>query len=172
MPIAFHVDYWDYIGWQNEFSSADYSKRQRRHYQQSNIAQVYTPQVVKNGKDDRTWRYSHSQTSSNQVEKLSVDVLDDTAYINFKPQQKHQPLIAHVALLGFGFENKITAGENDDRILKHDFVVLNHVQKISKGNRWSIKLPQSSKLAKRFALTVWVSTTDSLKPIQVIGSWF
>ncbi len=81
------------------------------------------------------------------------------AYIKFKPQQKRQPLIAHIALLGFGFENKITAGENDNKILNHGVVVLNHTQKISKGNRCSIKLPRSTKSAKRFALAVWTHTT-------------
>lgn len=172
VPIAFHVDYWDYIGWSDEFADAKHSKRQRQHAQQRNISQVYTPEVVKNGKEDRSWRYQESGVLvDKKVGKLSVEVLDDTVYINFKPQQKDAPLVANVALLGSGFENKITAGENEDRILNHDFVVLSHVQESSHGNRWSIKLPHSSKPAKRFALAVWISTQDSLKPIQVIGSW-
>ncbi len=172
IPVAFHVDYWDYIGWQDEFASSDYSKRQRQHYQQGNISQVYTPAIVKNGKEDRSWRYQkRGILVDKKVGKLNVDVLDDTAYINFNPQQKHQDLVANVALLGFGFENKITAGENDDRVLKHDFVVLEHKKKISKTGRWSIQLPKSTKPAKRLALAVWISKKGSSKPIQVSASW-
>ncbi|KAA0446356.1 MAG: DUF1223 domain-containing protein [Candidatus Thioglobus sp.] len=168
VPIAFHVDYWDYIGWEDEFANSAYSKRQTQYRQQGNIRQIYTPQVVKNGKDDRTFRYTHSL--QNQITgKLSVDVLDDTVNISFNAKQ--QPLVANVALLGFGLESSVTAGENEDKILKHDFVVLGHQQKTANGNHWSIKLPQSSKPAKRFALAVWVNTPNSLKPIQVIGSW-
>ena len=172
VPMAFHVDYWDYIGWQDEFAKHDYTRRQRRHYLQGNISQVYTPGMIKNGKEDRSWRYKKSGVLvDKKVGKLSVDVLDDMVYINFKPQQKSAVLVANVALLGSGFENSITAGENARRVLKHDFVVLKHVQESSSGNRWSIKLPHSSKPAKRFALAVWISPQDSLKPIQVIASW-
>lgn len=54
VPMAFHVDYWDYIGWQDKFAHTDYTKRQKQHHQQGNISQVYTPQIIKNGKEDRT----------------------------------------------------------------------------------------------------------------------
>ncbi|SMN11221.1 hypothetical protein that often co-occurs with aconitase [uncultured Candidatus Thioglobus sp.] len=171
IPIAFHVDYWDYIGWQDKFASSDYSKRQNQYAQQGGISQMYTPQVVKNGKEDRSWRYQKKGFTDEKVGKLSVNILDDTAYITFKPTEKYSTLVAHVALLGSGLSSTVTAGENEDRILKHDFVVLNHTQKTSKVNRWSIKAPESSHDAQRFALAVWVSTEDSLKPIQVIGSW-
>ncbi|SMN00323.1 hypothetical protein that often co-occurs with aconitase [uncultured Candidatus Thioglobus sp.] len=171
IPIAFHVDYWDYIGWQDKFASSDYSERQKQYAQQGGISQMYTPQVVKNGKEDRSWRYQKSSFSDEKVGKLSVNVLDGTAYITFKPTEKQPALVAHIALLGSGLSSTVTAGENEDKILKHDFVVLNHTQKTSKVNRWSIKLPESSHDAQRFSLAVWVSAKDSLKPIQVVGSW-
>lgn len=173
IPMAFHVDYWDYIGWKDKFASNKYSKQQKQHRIEGNTSQVYTPQIVKNGKEDRSWRYQSRGVSTNKkVGKLIVDVIDDTAYINFKPQQKYTALVAHVALLGSGFESQITAGENDDKILKHDFVVLGHKQKDSNINRWSIKLPTSKKLAKRFSVAVWITKPNSLKPIQVSASWF
>ena len=122
VPMAFHVDYWDYIGWQDKFASNRYSNQQKQHYQQGNISQIYTPQIIKNGKEDRSWRYQKNGTLvDNKVGKLRVDIIDDIAYINFKSQQKHSFLTAHISLLGFGFENQITAGENEDRTLKHDF---------------------------------------------------
>lgn len=47
--LAYHVDYWDHQGWRDMFSSPDYTKRQRQ-YAASLNTQIYTPQVVVNGK--------------------------------------------------------------------------------------------------------------------------
>ena len=174
VPIAFHVDYWDYIGWQDKFANPKYSNRQRQYYQQNGISSVYTPEIIKNGKEDRSWNWYKNRSGvslGKKVGKLSVDVLDGIAYITFDSLQKRQPLVAHIVLLGSGFENKITAGENDDRTLKHDFVALKHTQKLSKVSRWSIPVPTSTKTPKRLALAVWISTQHTLKPIQTIGSW-
>jgi len=49
--LAYHVDYWDRLGWRDVFSSPDYSKRQYQ-YASKLGAQVYTPQVVVNGKTE------------------------------------------------------------------------------------------------------------------------
>lgn len=171
VPIAFHVDYWDYIGWKDKFANRQYSQRQEQHYKQGNVSSVYTPGLLRDGKEDRSWRYQRDDLPRKKTGKLSVDVLDDVVYINFEPTQKHKSLVAYVALLGVGFSSTVSAGENENRVLKHDFVVLNHAQKTSKANRWSIKLPKSTKTPKRFALAVWVSDNQSLKPVQVIGSW-
>ncbi len=171
VPVAFHVDYWDYIGWQDKFADSEYSQRQQQHYRQGNVSSVYTPGLLRDGVEDRSWRYNRDDLTREKTGKLSVDVLDDIVYVNFKPTKKHGTLVAHVVLLGSGLSSTVTAGENENRVLKHDFVVLNHTQKTSKANHWSIKLPKSSILAKRFAVAVWLSTKDSLKPVQTIGSW-
>jgi len=43
VPVAFHVDYWDYLGWKDSFSKKEYSSRQRLHRKQGNVKVVYTP---------------------------------------------------------------------------------------------------------------------------------
>jgi hypothetical protein len=45
-PLSFHVDYWNYIGWTDPFSSAEWSERQRRYARAFGTSRVYTPQVV------------------------------------------------------------------------------------------------------------------------------
>ena len=53
IPLSFHVDYWNYIGWTDPFSSADFSQRQRAYAQRAfRSHRVYTPQVVVNGRDE------------------------------------------------------------------------------------------------------------------------
>ena len=173
VPLVFHVDYWDYIGWKDRFAKPEYAKRQRRHKREGNLSQVYTPGVLKNGKEYRIWSYNkrHLYALGKNVGKLQVDVVDDIVYVNFNNQQKTNHLIANVALLGFGFVSKITSGENRAKTLKHNFVVLDHKHKLSRVNRWSIKLPRSNKTAKRYALAVWITEKNSLKPIQASANW-
>lgn len=53
VPLSFHVDYWNYIGWTDPFSSAEWSERQRRYARRAfDTGRVYTPQVVFNGEAD------------------------------------------------------------------------------------------------------------------------
>lgn len=49
--LAFHVDYWDNLGWKDRYADAAYSKRQRDSAGRSSKPQVYTPQMIVNGKD-------------------------------------------------------------------------------------------------------------------------
>jgi hypothetical protein len=48
--LAYHVDYWDRLGWKDAYSSADFSNRQVQYGHWLNVSPIYTPQVVVNGK--------------------------------------------------------------------------------------------------------------------------
>ncbi|HEV7516615.1 MAG TPA: DUF1223 domain-containing protein [Thermoanaerobaculia bacterium] len=52
IPLSFHVDYWNYIGWRDPFSSADWSGRQTRYSEAFRLGRLYTPQVVINGRSE------------------------------------------------------------------------------------------------------------------------
>jgi len=52
LPLSFHVDYWDYIGWKDPFASPLYSDRQRDYAHQLSLRYVYTPQMVVEGQFD------------------------------------------------------------------------------------------------------------------------
>ncbi len=53
LALAFHVDYWDYLGWKDRFSSADYTKRQRVLGANNLQRTIYTPEFFVNGKEAR-----------------------------------------------------------------------------------------------------------------------
>ena len=57
IPLAFHVDYWDYIGWVDRFASPAFTARQYRYAAQQSMRTVYTPGFFNNGKEWR-WRSS------------------------------------------------------------------------------------------------------------------
>ncbi|MEK7224336.1 MAG: DUF1223 domain-containing protein, partial [Bacteroidota bacterium] len=49
IPLSFHVDYWNRLGWTDPFSSSEYSERQREYAKQLNLESIYTPQLIING---------------------------------------------------------------------------------------------------------------------------
>ena len=49
IALAYHVDYWDYVGWKDTFGNAEYSDRQRAYAQSWGSSRIYTPQMVVNG---------------------------------------------------------------------------------------------------------------------------
>lgn len=51
IPLAFHVDYWNYIGWKDPFSKVEFTNRQRSYAALLHSDQIYTPQLVINGKE-------------------------------------------------------------------------------------------------------------------------
>ena len=49
VALAYHVDYWDYVGWEDTFGNADFSDRQRAYAKSWGSSRIYTPQMVVNG---------------------------------------------------------------------------------------------------------------------------
>ncbi|HLJ64950.1 MAG TPA: DUF1223 domain-containing protein, partial [Stellaceae bacterium] len=49
LALSFHVDYWDYIGWTDPYSSKQATQRQRAYSHQMALRYIYTPQMVVNG---------------------------------------------------------------------------------------------------------------------------
>lgn len=52
IAIALHVDYWDYIGWKDEFGDPAHAKRQRAYALKAGRRSIYTPQMIVNGRTD------------------------------------------------------------------------------------------------------------------------
>jgi hypothetical protein len=80
-----------------------------------------------------------------------------------------------MAVLGFDLETKVKAGENDGRVLHHDFVVLGYTHTAMHGasGRFTANasLPELSVAAPRRALAAWVSRKGNPTPLQAAGGW-
>jgi len=179
VPVAFHVDYWDYLGWKDRFASPDYSARQGRYARHGGLATVYTPGVVYNGRELRDWQgvSGHSLPAGGRGGLLRADVSGDRLLIQFRPTgNSPDPLFVEVALLGGALTTAVGAGENRGRTLRHDFVVLAmERQKLRAGQTaytGEVPLPVTGVRAPRRALAVWISTGDGdLRPLQATGGW-
>jgi hypothetical protein len=172
IPMAFHVDYWDYLGWRDRYSSPDYSQRQRQYARILGMRTVYTPGLFYNGSEWRNWYWGRTPpTAEHEVGQLKVSVNGDRLEAMFDAMPSEGGLELHVAILGMGLVNEIRAGENRGRTSKHEFVVLGHEQVRSEGRRWQTQLPQVAVKAPRYALVVWVSRAGHPAPIQSVGAY-
>ncbi len=119
IPLALHVDYWDYIGWKDEFSHPDYAKRQRGYAVQAKRRSVYTPQMIVNGVTDivgaRRMELSkaiaHHADLPSRVE-LSVNRSGSEILINAQPTNVDGPLIVRMLRYTPQRSAHITRGEN------------------------------------------------------------
>ena len=119
IPLALHVDYWDYIGWKDEFSHPDYAKRQRGYAVQAKRRSVYTPQMIVSGVTDivgaRRMELSkaiaHHADLPSRVE-LSVNRSGSEILINAQPTNVDGPLIVRMLRYTPQRSAHITRGEN------------------------------------------------------------
>lgn len=178
VPVAFHVDYWDYIGWRDRFASPAHSARQRRHAAEGGLSAVYTPGVLRNGAEWRDWRSGArpGRASGGRVGELRAAVTGDRVSVSFASLAPlSDPVLANVVTLGAGLSTKVQAGENRGRELRHDFVVLAmsaaplmHGEAGYVGN---LPLPSSTTAVPHRALAVWVTAGNKLQPVQATGGW-
>lgn len=134
IPLAFHVDYWDYLGWPDRFAQALFTQRQRALAAVHRSRTIYTPQVVLQGRDYRTWRTLQAdverinrtparaqiavQSTASHPGSLEVHVTVSVAVAADRQQAG-----LYVALYENKLHSVVTAGENTGRTLHHDFVV-------------------------------------------------
>ncbi|MFT5396352.1 MAG: hypothetical protein ACI85N_001550 [Gammaproteobacteria bacterium] len=179
VPVGFHVDYWNYIGWADRFSSPEYSARQRRYARTNNLKTVYTPGFLLNGEE---WRsFFGVRTLSTETDKkvgpLSLKISDMELAAVFYPIEAltDKILILNVAVLGFDIKTDVKAGENNNKELKHDFTVLGFksIPLYKDKSFYSVmtELPDIIETAPRMAVSAWINKENDMTPIQAVGGW-
>ncbi len=178
VPLAFHVDYWDRLGWRDRFSSKQWTERQSRYAAQWQSESVYTPAVVVNGREERGWSGTKfGSPNDRQTGQLNVNTSDGKTFaVEFRPVDGLSSAYeAHLALLGSGISTSVRAGENSGRSLAHDFVVLalqNSELKSEAGfNRARLTTSATAEAGARKAIAVWVTPRGQLFPLQATGGW-
>lgn len=131
IALAFHVDYWNYIGWTDPFSSKTWSDRQRGYAAVFGSNRIYTPQLVVNGRweavgsDAREVDRLLRDARGSLRDELSLEIEESTAGLTVRLSAPG-PMGARRAWLAVaesGFETPVGRGENADHTLRNDNVV-------------------------------------------------
>jgi len=171
VPVAFHVVYWDHLGWRDRFATKEYTARQYAYASQWSSDSVYTPGFVLDGVE---WRRSSGQhpplSSAEKAGILSAEYADDgVCRVKFDQPGDYD---VHVALLGGGITSGVRAGENNGRTLHHDFVALALKEARLKDGAAEVTLPSPAREGvARTSLAVWVTRRGELTPLQAAGGW-
>jgi len=135
VPLALHVDYWDYIGWKDPYARREFSLRQRKFTQLQRMAFVYTPQVMLQGRDFRGWGSAAFEDAVARINaqparaNLKLAILDADANgmqveVGAELVQASAAADLYLAAYQNRLQSRVNAGENRGRLLTHDYVVL------------------------------------------------
>jgi hypothetical protein len=134
LALAFHVDYWDRLGWKDRFAQAAYTERQQHAADVNHAGFVYTPQVLVQGRDVR-WRDAAAagalrNAAQPALVSVDLDVEREAAAIRVRATARPAgttPLPADtsivLAYVDNDLESEVKAGENRGVRLHHDHVV-------------------------------------------------
>ena len=148
LALSFHVDYWDRLGWKDPYSSREATKRQNRYATLLDLATVYTPQIVVDGK----WQAVGSDPPDveHAIELARRDRREVPVTLAFDHGRAQIRLgpggdAASAAVLLIGFDRRhvsaVKRGENSGRTLAHVDVVRGLEQVARSGSAGEIDVP-------------------------------
>jgi hypothetical protein len=185
VPLAFHVDYWDYIGWADRFANKEFGGRHRTLARANGSSTVYTPQIFVNGKDIRL-AFSNVKLNGTLKEintakpradiGLELDASNPGA-LNLSasasltnPSDDAQ---AYVAVYENKLSSNVKAGENRGVKLEHDYVVRELIGplKFDRSGKLEIKQSvavQSDWKLKDLGVAAFVQRRDNGETLQAL----
>jgi hypothetical protein len=131
-PLAFHVDYWNRLGWTDPFSDAAYSERQRAYARPVGSSRVYTPQMIVNGGEEfvGSRRVEAERAIQRALDApalatigLSATVDGSHVRIDYDVTDAPSASVLHLVLVQRQAEQAVPRGENAGRTLRHANVV-------------------------------------------------
>jgi hypothetical protein len=129
ITLAFHVDYWDRLGWKDRFSSPLYSRRQEIYSQAFKLDSNYTPQMVVDGRFEfvgsDTGKATREILRSTEQSKAAIDVVvdKDRATVKIGDAPSHTDATVYAAIAEDGISTRVERGENSGKTLEHVSVV-------------------------------------------------
>jgi hypothetical protein len=144
--LAYHVDYWNRLGWKDVFSSAEYSKRQGQYSEWLKSGSVYTPQIVVNGQKEfigseegtlrNAIKASLQKSAAATLNFSNVKLIGNNIDLQYHTEATLNNTLLVLALVEKAAQSKVKSGENSGRTLLHVQIVrqLQNINLNGKGN--------------------------------------
>lgn len=165
--LAWHVDYWDQLGWKDPYAQPVHTQRQRDYARALGATSVYTPQMVVNGRkhfvgSSRREARSEIAAATERLAELGLELTlrpfasgpDGWRALELNlalDADAHPGARAVVCVTERGLESAVTRGENSGRTLRHDEVVRASAEEPLRGRAVRLKLAVPPSLARERA---------------------
>ncbi|MFB9218065.1 DUF1223 domain-containing protein [Vibrio sinaloensis] len=168
IPVSYHVDYWDHLGWKDKYAKPEYSQLQRLYYAYDLVGSVYTPGFVVDGKE---WRgfFNWVKRDLPDMEKRPAKQLQlvrkgNQFKLTFEQQGNFD---ATIVFLSNNRYSQIKRGENRGRSLEHDFIARERLQGRASDGTWQFNL--NLPLEEIDAVVAWVTKPGEFERIQTVA---
>jgi hypothetical protein len=187
VPLGFHVDYWNQLGWNDRFSEARFSDRQRAIAERQRAMVIYTPQFVLDGRD---WRPAQRDESLAAVlakmnsqparARIRAQVARETGAllvlgeVFVRDAAEREGAEAWIALFENGLSTDVRAGENGGKTLHHDYVVREIVGPLRVPSAGTLSLERRLPLRPDFepehtGVAIFVQRRDNGEILQAVA---
>ena len=132
ITLAYHVTYWNHLGWKDPYSEEAYTDRQKLYQKTLKLRNLYTPQAVVNGKyefvgsDPISFRYwvlaALDSVPARSLEAMATKS-DSVVTVQYSLSKLPKNSVLNVAVIEEHIEHAVLRGENKDKVLKHHHVV-------------------------------------------------
>ena len=173
--LTYHVDYWNRLGWKDEFSKPEYSARQKLYARYLSLDGIYTPQAIVNGTHQFVGS-NENQLNTTVKTSLQINVPSNIAITAQKAGNRitvhynisgNDDVILNTALVQPKASTAVKRGENGGRTLKHVNIVRELKTIVAKGSgKITIDIPGE---LTSFPLKI-ISYTQSKKSFKVLGA--
>jgi len=176
VALAFHVDYWDRLGWKDRFASPAFTQRQTQQLRPSGARFSYTPQVLIDGADRPDWPSAVIAPRARTAATVDAQLVRDGKHISATVMPlagAPARLAAYWAVTEQDHVSAVKAGENEGVTLHHDFVVRDY-QAVA---AWSpsptatalnFDLPGADDPAHPRQVNLVIVNADTGRPVQAV----
>lgn len=133
VPLAFHVDYWNHLGWPDRFAQPIFTDRQRQLSAANRLGFLYTPAIALNGTLLRNLSHRRLRDALKEVNaqsapaQLAIRALPEAKSVRVEVDARLRvpgtDAVVYLAVAESGLSTEVKRGENAGRLLRHDFVV-------------------------------------------------
>lgn len=175
IALAFHVTYWNRMGWIDSFSNEAYTVRQRKYQAQLKLPQLYTPQAIVNGEVEfvgsnpvgfRNALIKMENAANSYSLVATANLTEEGITISYELNKEPKRELLNIAIIEKNSERKITRGENKSRTLRHFNVVREFTtRELKKQDQFLLK-PAERLAPENMEIVLYVQQPRSMKIIS------
>lgn len=179
ITLAFHVDYWNYLGWKDRFSSAEFSKRQESYARRFKLNSSYTPQMVVDGSTEFVGSNrpnaidAITKNASQPKAAVNLEVVEKKLNANITGLPAHSDATVYLAVAESKLFTKVGGGENSGSTLEHasvvrDLIPIGKIPASENALRAEQTIPVNSEWkSENLKFVVFVQENSTLKILAV-----